>query len=158
MLNLKLYRPAVGILIYKKNYGFWVGKRLNQFQYAWQMPQGGIDAGEKPETAMQRELYEETNISSYKIIDQNDHWLTYDLPQNLAKNFWEGKYVGQKQKWFLLEFTGNDSEININKINPEFSEWSWQNSKFIMANIVKFKYKIYQEIFHKWPDKLTYQQ
>lgn len=156
MKNDKLYRPAVGILIYKKNHGFWTGKRLDQFKNAWQMPQGGIDDGETAEQAMSRELFEETNITSYKIIAQYNEWLYYDLPQNIAKKFWHGKFVGQKQKWFLLEFTGSDTEINIHTEHQEFSEWSWHKTHFILNNIVEFKKDIYQQIFSKWNESLIY--
>lgn len=157
MINSELYRPCVGILIYKKNYGFWAGKRLDQFKNSWQLPQGGIDEGEMADDAMARELYEETNITSFKVIDKIDNWLYYDLPKDLVKNFWNGQYIGQKQQWYLLEFTGDDSEINIKTKIAEFSDWGWYKTDFILKNIVDFKLNIYQEIFNKWPERLIYQ-
>ena len=147
MINSELYRPCVGILIYKKNHGFWAGKRLDQFKNSWQLPQGGIDEGEMANDAMARELYEETNITSFKVIDKIDNWLYYDLPQHIAPNFWGGKYKGQRQKWYKVEFAGSEDEINLEVHEPEFAEYKWCNKAELVENIVDFKKDLYQTVF-----------
>ena len=146
MKNNALYRPCTGIVLYKPNHGIFAGTRIGRFQEYWQMPQGGIDPGEHPLNAAKRELFEETSVISTKLLKDHNNWLYYDVPEKLRPEFWQGKYIGQKQKWFLLEFTGDDSEINLNTKEPEFSNWNWVSKEFLLKNIVPFKKEIYKEV------------
>ena len=113
------------------------------------MPQGGIDThlNETAFNAAKRELFEETSVKSTKLIDETNNWLTYDIPKEILPSYWEGKYCGQRQKWFLMEFIGDDSEINTQTEDPEFTEWQWLDSKEIIEKIVPFKKELYIEIF-----------
>ena len=104
------YRPGVGIVVIKPNIGIFAGKRIDKDIDSWQMPQGGIDPGESPYNAAKRELFEETSITSVKLLKQIDQWLYYDVPKEFIPNSWHNKYCGQQQKWFLMEFTGEDKE------------------------------------------------
>lgn len=149
-MNKELYRPAVGIVLIKPQKGIFAGKRIGNFSHSWQMPQGGIDKDESALNAAKRELFEETNVRSIQLLDQIDEWLSYDIPAEYIPNFWEGKYQGQKQKWFLMEFLGDDSEINVSTNEPEFSKWNWLSSKEIIDNIVPFKKELYLQIFQKF--------
>jgi putative (di)nucleoside polyphosphate hydrolase len=123
-------------------------QRLDFPSNAWQMPQGGIENGETLEEAAFRELNEETSLTAInvKILTLSKNWIKYDLPDNLVPLLWDGKFRGQKQKWFLLEFTGDDEEININTQNPEFSDWRWSNKGDLLEYIVPFKLKTYEQI------------
>jgi putative (di)nucleoside polyphosphate hydrolase len=123
-------------------------QRLDFPSNAWQMPQGGIENGETLEEAAFRELNEETSLTAInvKILTLSKNWIKYDLPDNLVPLLWGGKFRGQKQKWFLLEFTGDDEEININTQNPEFSDWRWSNKGDLLEYIVPFKLKTYEQI------------
>jgi len=150
MKDPNLYRPCVGIVLFKAGSGIWSGKRIGHFNHAWQMPQGGIDENENPRTAALRELQEETSVTSAKIIDQTSDWIYYDLPKDVVPNFWGGKYLGQRQIWFLMEFTGNESEINIETTEPEFSNWAWENPQFLLDNGIEFKREVYEKVFNKW--------
>lgn len=122
------YRPCVGAMILNESGNVWIGRRMDARRDAegigmwWQMPQGGIDEDEDPRAAAMREVYEETNISSVRIIAQTPGWLTYDLPPELVGVAWKGRYRGQKQRWFAMRFTGADDEIDIR--NPRW--WSLQ--------------------------------
>ena len=115
---------------------------------AWQMPQGGIEANEDFLNAALRELEEETSITKkdVKLLDEIPNWLYYDIPQDLINTLWGGKYVGQKQKWFLFQFLGEDRNIDINTKNPEFLRWKWSNKKELLLNIVEFKKDIYKKV------------
>ena len=156
MPNTELYRPNVGIVIFNKNGKIWIGKRSDtQYSSPWQMPQGGIDKNESPFDAAVREVYEETGIKSIKNISLIDNWLKYKLPIHISKNKWDGKYIGQMQKWFLFYFFGEDTEININIYkNAEFSEWKWQNIKYILENIPKFRKEVYEKVFNDFAEKI----
>ena len=120
--NLPL-RDGVGIVVLNKSNKIFVGKRIDNPKNFWQMPQGGIDPGEEYLSAALRELKEETGIESVDLIKEIDELLTYELPQNLLGIIWKGKYRGQKQKWFIMRFNGNDKEINLNTHKPEFMDW-----------------------------------
>jgi putative (di)nucleoside polyphosphate hydrolase len=152
----KNYRPNVGIMIIDNNKNIFVGQRLDHPSHFWQMPQGGIDADEKPFDAALREAYEETGIkkNNLKLISEIKEWYHYDLPLDLAKTLWNGKYIGQKQKWFLFEFSGNDKHINVNTKNAEFSEYKWVNKNFIINNIVPFKKEIYEKLLSEFKEFL----
>ncbi len=151
-----LYRSGVGILLVNQNKKIFVGKRIDNQSDSWQMPQGGIDVGEDEDVAMFRELQEETGISSQfvKIIKKSDNYFYYDLPYKLQKKFWGGKYLGQRQRWYLLEFLGDDSNINITTQEPEFSEWKWVEKVDLINLIVSFKRELYQQIISEFTDFL----
>lgn len=151
------YRPCVGIMVLNRNKRVWIGRRIDAPKDAegagswWQMPQGGIDEGEDAREAALRELYEETSIHSVEVIGEIEDWLTYDLPENLVGFAWNGRYRGQKQKWFAARFMGNDSEINIEAPGggvhkPEFDEWRWVEMDEVPNLIVPFKRKVYDQV------------
>ena len=142
-------RSGVGIVLLNNKNKVLVGKRLDNPKDFWQMPQGGIDINEDYLDAAKRELEEETSIKSVELIKELDGWLKYDLPKELLGKVWKGKYSGQKQKWFIMKFLGNDSEININTPNPEFLDWKWVEIDKITDLVVDFKLNIYKEIKKK---------
>ena len=139
-------RIGVGIVLLNNENKVFVGKRLDNPENYWQMPQGGVDNNEDFFHAAKRELEEETNIKNIKLIKQVDGWLTYDLPKNLLGKIWKGKYKGQKQKWFIMKFIGKDEEINIKTKKPEFIEWKWLEFKKLPEVAVSFKINIYEKI------------
>ena len=139
-------RIGVGAVLLNKNNQVFVGKRRDNPVNKWQMPQGGVDNNEKLVDALKRELYEETSVKSYEIIHELDRWLTYELPENLLGKIWRGKYRGQKQRWFILRFSGEENEINVNTKKPEFLEWRWADIESLPNIIVDFKKKVYEEL------------
>ena len=139
-------RKCVGIVILNKDNKVFVGKRIDQLFDSWQMPQGGVNLNEPLIVAMKRELEEETSIKKIEILKEFDQWLEYELPENLIGKIWKGKYRGQKQKWFIIKFTGQEKEINIKTKYPEFSEWKWVDMTLLPHLIVKFKKHIYKKI------------
>ena len=138
------YRPCVGVMLMDADGRLWVGERLDT-PGAWQMPQGGIDAGEDPRTAALREMLEETGVPPDRVtvVAETADWLTYDLPPDLVGRAWKGKYRGQKQKWFLLRFGGSDADIRIDQPHPEFRDWRWMAPTEVLAQIVPFKRAVY---------------
>ena len=132
------YRKGVGMMVFNDKKKIFVGKRIDN-QTAWQMPQGGVDDNEDYETAAKRELFEETGIQSIRIIKKSKGIYTYDLPEYLLGKIWKGKYMGQKQNWFLMKFLGPDSEINLNQKYPEFNQWKWVDIDDLPRLIVPFK-------------------
>ncbi len=149
-----LYRSGVGIVVINHNKKIFVGKRIDNHSDAWQMPQGGLDAGENEDTAMWRELAEETGIKNIKVIAKSNGYFYYNLPYKLQKKFWGGKFLGQKQRWYLVEFLGEDKDININTEAAEFSEWKWIDQKEILDVIVSFKKELYLDIINEFKDFL----
>jgi putative (di)nucleoside polyphosphate hydrolase len=143
-----LYRSGVGIMLLNSENKIFVGKRIDNNSDAWQMPQGGIDAGEDEDLAMFRELAEETGIveSKIEILGKSRRYFYYNLPYKLQKKFWGGKYLGQKQRWYLARFKGDEKDINVQTEIPEFSEWKWIGNEEILSAIVKFKRDLYGEI------------
>ena len=139
-------RTGVGIVVLNSTNKVFVGKRKDNPLDRWQMPQGGVDLNEPLIQAMKRELAEETSIKNIEILKEFEQWLEYELPNNLVGKIWKGKYRGQKQKWFVVRFLGNDNEININTKNPEFIEWQWVNIEKLPDLIVLFKKHVYEEI------------
>ena len=139
-------RIGVGAVLLNRNNQVFVGKRRDNPINKWQMPQGGVDNNEKLVDALKRELYEETSVKSYEIIHELDRWLTYELPENLLGKIWRGKYRGQKQRWFILRFSGEENEINVNTKKPEFLEWKWVEIESLPNIIVDFKKKVYEEL------------
>lgn len=147
-MDFKDYRRGVGMVVINHEKKIFIGQRFDKDKAAWQMPQGGIDNDETPEQACLRELGEETGIlSNYKIIDKTKNWYSYDLPRNLQKKLWRGKYKGQVQQWFILDFFGNDTEINIKTKHPEFKNWKWANKEELMKLVVPFKRELYENTF-----------
>ena len=144
MNNQKLpMRIGVGIILLNNKNKVFVGKRKDNPGDKWQMPQGGVDNGEDFHTAMRRELHEETSIKNIKIIKEINQLYEYELPKDLIGIIWKGKFRGQKQKWFIAKFLGNESEINLNTKQPEFIEWKWINAERLPEVIVDFKKKLY---------------
>ena len=119
------YRNGVGIVVLNNENKVFVAKRIDNPKNFWQMPQGGVDEGENLLNAAYRELKEETSIFNVKLIKEIEDWTQYDLPSKLIGIIWKGRYKGQKQKWFIFKFLGNDTEINIKTKNPEFLDWKW---------------------------------
>ena len=136
-------RIGVGVVVLNNNNKVFVGKRRDNPIDKWQMPQGGVDDGEDNITAMKRELFEETSITSIKIIKELEQLYQYELPSNLVGIIWKGKFRGQKQKWFITRFLGKDSEINLKTKHPEFIEWKWIDPKQLPELIVDFKKDLY---------------
>jgi|TARA_B110000971_G_C20007750_1_gene500029 putative (di)nucleoside polyphosphate hydrolase len=143
--NLPL-RTGVGIVVLNSKNNIFVGKRKDNPFDKWQMPQGGVDENEPLLKAMKRELLEETSIVNIKVLKEFNHWLEYELPENLIGKIWKGKYRGQRQKWFIVRFIGIESEININTDQPEFIEWKWIDMNMLPDLIVKFKKHVYEEV------------
>ncbi len=139
-------RIGVGIILLNNENKIFVGKRIDNPKNFWQMPQGGIDENESFLDAAKRELVEETGIKSVKLIKELNDWLEYDLPENLLGKIWKGKYRGQKQKWFIMKFIGNEDEININTQNPEFLDWKWIKSSELPTVAVNFKVDLYKRL------------
>ena len=152
----KNYRPCVGIVLIN-NGSIFAGQRLDYKSDAWQMPQGGIEENESPIRAAIRELKEETGIKKkhIKIILESKNWINYDLPKELIPKLWNGKFVGQSQKWFAMEFLGSDSDVNINTKNPEFSKWQWMTKHKLLDSIVPFKKRVYENVLSQFSAQLN---
>ena len=149
------YRPCAGLCVINRKGLVFVGRRAEGLEHIdathiWQMPQGGIDEGEKPYPAALRELYEETSIKSAEKLGEIRDWLTYDIPKKIGTNAWKRRYRGQKQKWFALRFTGKDQEINIENPGdghkPEFIDWRWEPMENLPELVVPFKREIYERV------------
>lgn len=148
------YRRGVGLMLLNRDNLVFVARRIDMNDEAWQMPQGGIDGDETPEIAAMRELEEEIGTNNATIIAESREWLHYDLPKDLRQKLWGGRYKGQKQKWFLLRFEGQDSEINIATKHPEFSSWQWVDPVRLPELIVPFKRDIYRQVLVEFADYL----
>ena len=146
--NLPL-RNGVGIIVLNKENKIFVAKRIDNPKNFWQMPQGGVDKGESFLKAAYRELEEETSITNVELIKEFEGTLTYELPEHLLGIIWKGKYKGQKQKWFLMRFLGNDKDINIQTNKPEFLDWKWINLDQLTNVVVDFKLDVYKKLKKK---------
>ena len=144
------YRDGVGIMLVNQKGLVFVAKRIDMIAEAWQMPQGGIDSGESPKDAALRELAEETGTDKATILFESRDWYFYDLPETLVGKIWGGNYRGQRQKWFVMAFTGKDSDINIATDKPEFSEWKWTPLASLPSIIVPFKKQLYAELVEEF--------
>lgn len=140
------YRAGVGVMLLNATGEVFVAKRIDSVAEAWQMPQGGMDAGETPEAAARRELQEETGVTQAVVLAHTQDWKYYDLPDALVPKIWGGKYRGQKQHWFCMRFTGVDADINIHGPHPEFSQWRWVPPHALPDLIVPFKRDLYAEL------------
>ena len=151
------YRPCVGIMILNRDGHVWMGARADAPGDAegpgdwWQMPQGGIDAGEDVEAAALRELFEETGIKSIEVLGRTEDWLLYDLPGEFQGKAWGGRYKGQKQIWFAVRFIGDESEINIDPPDgqdhqKEFDAWTWMPLDQVADRVVAFKRGVYSQV------------
>lgn len=142
------YRPNVGIMLLNQDGLVWVGARRDYTTEYWQMPQGGVDTGEDLESAMWRELHEETGIqkSHCHLLGQTHDWIPYDLPPDLAKKLWHDTYKGQKQIWFAVRLVAPDSVINIETQEPEFRAWKWVSVDTLVNTIVPFKRDVYKQV------------
>ena len=139
-------RSGVGIIVLNKENKVFVAKRIDNPKNFWQMPQGGINKSEDFFTAALRELKEETSIVSVKLIKEIDDKFTYILPDHLIGIIWKGKFKGQIQKWFIMRFVGNESEINIKTKHPEFLDWKWIDLKDLTKIAVNFKLEVYKQV------------
>ena len=142
-------RSGVGIIVLNKDNKVFVAKRIDNPKNFWQMPQGGVDEGENFLNAAYRELEEETSIKNVELIKELDGMITYELPDRLLGIIWKGKYRGQKQKWFLMRFNGDEQEIDIKTKNPEFLDWKWIELDQITEVVVDFKLHVYKELKKK---------
>jgi putative (di)nucleoside polyphosphate hydrolase len=142
-------RSGVGIIVLNKDNKVFVAKRIDNPKNFWQMPQGGVDEGEDFLKAAYRELEEETSIKNVDLIKELDGMIIYELPERLLGIIWKGKYRGQKQKWFVMKFVGEDKEINIKTKNPEFLDWKWIELDQITEVVVDFKLHVYKELKEK---------
>ena len=142
-------RTGVGIVLLNNENKVFVAKRIDNPKNFWQMPQGGVDEGESFLEAAYRELEEETGIKEVKLIKEIDEILSYELPSHLLGVIWKGKYKGQKQKWFVMKYLGNDRDINIKTNSPEFLEWKWIDLNKITDVVVDFKLHIYKQLKEK---------
>lgn len=151
------YRPCTGAVVFGPGGLVWIGRRVEGPDEAegmgrwWQLPQGGIDSGEDPEAAARRELYEETSIRSVTLLAEAPDWFLYDLPPELVGKAWDGKYRGQKMKWFAYRFEGEEAEIDIahpggGGHKPEFSQWRWERLAALPDLVVAFKQPMYRQV------------
>ncbi|GKY86272.1 RNA pyrophosphohydrolase [Sinisalibacter aestuarii] len=155
------YRPNVGIVLANPAGLIFAGQRIDAARLgtgetAWQMPQGGIDAGEDPADAALRELEEETGVTRDLVTVEAElaDWLTYDLPLEVVPRIWKGRYRGQKQRWYLMRFHGADDQIVIETAHPEFRRWTWIDPTDLIEKIVPFKRDIYTHVIAAFGDRL----
>lgn len=144
------YRRGVGIALFNPAGLVFAAQRIDSPGPAWQLPQGGIDKDEAPLAAAKRELAEETGITSVELLGESRDWLRYDLPTDLARGLWKGKYRGQEQKWFAFRFVGAESEIDIGGAHAEFSAWRWAPLAEIPNLIVPFKRRLYEKLVREF--------
>jgi putative (di)nucleoside polyphosphate hydrolase len=148
------YRPCVGLMLLNREGLIFAGQRIDNPADAWQMPQGGIDAGESPREAALRELAEEVGLAPARVevLRESAVWLPYDLPRALVPRLWQGRFRGQTQRWFAMRFPGSDEAINIGTDEPEFRAWAWMRHDDLMGKIVPFKRDIYARVFDEFAD------
>ncbi|MTH76688.1 RNA pyrophosphohydrolase [Paracoccus aestuariivivens] len=143
------YRPCAGVVLINAEGLIFAGQRIDNPGHAWQMPQGGIDAGETPREAALRELTEETGVTSdlVEVLAESPDWVTYNLPPELLGKVWKGRFGGQQQKWLALRFLGTDSDVRIETDHPEFDRWQWMPAADLLESIVPFKRAVYEQVF-----------
>lgn len=154
----EFYRPNVGLLLLDRRGRLFVARRLDMTAEAWQMPQGGIDEGEDPRTAAFREMKEEIGTDKAEVIAESRDWMRYDVPAEIARKIWGGKWRGQRQKWFAMRFLGKDSDIDICTKHPEFCEWKWIDPETAPDLIIPFKRRLYEAVLaefrHLWEKRI----
>lgn len=139
------YRKNVGMVILNQNDEIFAARRINTPKYL-QMPQGGIDEYEKPEEAVYREMEEEIGTKNVELLQICEQWIQYEVPSTYRPEHWQGKYIGQNQKWFMFRFLGADNEINIHLEHAEFSSWLWATPQFLYENVIEFRKECYKKI------------
>ncbi|MFQ5971989.1 MAG: RNA pyrophosphohydrolase [Alphaproteobacteria bacterium] len=144
-----LYRAGVGIVLLNRDGKVWVGERIDA-PGRWQLPQGGMIEGEDPVSAALRELREETGVASVELLAESRDWLSYDLPADIARRMWGGRYRGQRQKWFLFRFVGGDREIDLGAHTCEFSAWRWTDFDALPGLAIAFKRKLYEALVREF--------
>jgi putative (di)nucleoside polyphosphate hydrolase len=150
-----VYRLGVGVMLMNASGLIFVGRRIDTDGQAWQMPQGGIDSDEDPRKAALRELKEETGTADAAILAETPDWLSYDLPEDLRRRVWSGRYKGQRQKWFLMRFLGSDADIDLEADDhPEFSAWRWAPAAEVPDLIVPFKRDLYRAVLGIFQDRI----
>jgi len=149
------YREGVGIMLLNHEGKIFVARRIDTRSEAWQMPQGGLDEGEEPLSCAKRELGEEIGTEKAELISQSNDWYYYDLPPDIIPRIWGGKYRGQRQKWFLMRFTGTDADINLETEHPEFCEWKWAEPQTLPALIVPFKQQLYADLLSEYGPRIV---
>ena len=156
MTDDHLYRRGVGVMLLNEHRHVFVGRRIDNRDEAWQMPQGGIDKGEEPWPAALRELEEETGVVP-KLVEQlasHPQQLRYEIPEAIASRLWGGKWKGQLQDWYLARFLGSDADVNIETKHPEFSHWKWVEPHLLPELIVPFKRDLYRELLRGFAEYL----
>ncbi len=155
-INALPYRPCVGIMICNLEGRIFAGQRIDSHMDAWQMPQGGVEKDEDPRDAALRELEEETGIPAHavEILAETADWIPYDLPHHLVPKLWKGRYRGQKQRWFLMRFLGDDDLINIETEHPEFNRWCWLRPEDLLTRIVPFKKDTYERVIREFHEQV----
>lgn len=150
------YRPCVGVVLANPRGHIFAGQRLDRDTDAWQMPQGGVDPGEKTLDAALRELREETGIPANLVTIEGEtrELIRYDLPHDIVPRIWKGRFRGQEQKWFLFRFHGTEADINIETEHPEFSRWQWMPKETLIDSIVPFKRAVYEQVLAEFEDKI----
>ena len=155
-INALPYRPCVGIMICNLEGRIFAGQRIDSHLDAWQMPQGGVEKDEDPRDAALRELEEETGIPAHavEILAETADWIPYDLPHHLVPKLWKGRFRGQKQRWFLMRFLGDDDLINIKTEHPEFNRWCWLRPEDLLTRIVPFKKDTYERVIREFHEQV----
>lgn len=150
------YRPCAGVVLMNRDGAIFAGQRIDSETPAWQMPQGGIDKGETAQDAALRELHEETGVTPdlVEVVAETAGWATYDLPHDIVPRIWKGRFRGQKQKWVLMRFLGQDDQIRIDAGHPEFSEWAWIAPDALVERIVPFKRAVYDAVMSEFAPHL----
>lgn len=140
------------MMIINPNNQIFVGRRVDSKANGWQMPQGGIDLGETPSSAALREMYEEIGTDKGRVIAESKRWYSYRVPEFMIPRLWDGKYCGQRQKWFLIEYFGDGTDINIDTHHPEFEEWRWAELDELLKIIIPFKKRLYSKVISEFSD------
>jgi putative (di)nucleoside polyphosphate hydrolase len=144
------YRKGVGIMLLNSGGAVFVARRFNPAEEGWQMPQGGIDDREDPRAAAFRELKEEIGTDNAEIIEEGHDWLDYDFPEEIRLRTRNGRWIGQRQKWFVMRFKGEDSEINLRTSHPEFADWKWVGVQELPSLVVSFKRQVYLDLLREF--------